>query len=543
MGSSEDYYDYGDDSDNMSGSEDYGYLNDDDSDWHTSKPKDTHATYKIIDNNQLEKLQAEAVHNVTSLLGCTDSMARTLLIYYRWSEETLTSEFAERGIDHVYKVAGVAAPASSSSPVGQNAAKKNRAVVTCDTCFCEAELSCCTAMDCGHTFCNDCWRQHLTTQINDGKGVQPRCMAFKCTVVCDEGKVRRLLAGDKKVLQAYNLRRLQSYMEDNARVRFCPSVPWCGNAAEVKDDPYCEPQCPCGIVFCFKCGCEAHSPCTCDIWKSWEDKMTGDSETKNWMQAHTKPCPKCSKPVEKNGGCNLVVCQCGQAFCWLCGGATGRAHTWQTIEGHSCGRFKEEMDARISAAQRSHKRYMHYFQRYKEHHHSYSVEAKNKTTVIELVQVMENLGNEARDLQWLVAAGEQLRSSRRVLANSYGFAFVFFGDERFQEGCSEEEMQLQQTLFEDQQQSLENEVERLSKLVADVLRLNDLQGRKYADAAQLAEAQCAAAERASDPKTRQQALNSTASIESRVRKLYEVIENDLYGRLLSMPTQITPYWK
>ncbi len=47
-------------------------------------------------------------------------------------------------------------------------------------------------------------------------------------------------------------------------------------------------------------------------WAKWKQKMQDDSETRNWMAANTKPCPKCGKPVEKNGGCNLVVCQCRQ---------------------------------------------------------------------------------------------------------------------------------------------------------------------------------------------------------------------------------------
>ncbi len=57
--------------------------------------------------------------------------------------------------------------------------------------------------------------------------------------------------------------------------------------------------------------CHAVCP-TGKMWELWDEKVSGDSETKNWMAIHTKPCPKCSKPVEKNGGCNLVVCTCGQ---------------------------------------------------------------------------------------------------------------------------------------------------------------------------------------------------------------------------------------
>ncbi len=53
-----------------------------------------------------------------------------------------------------------------------------------------------------------------------------------------------------------------------------------------------------------------------------------------------------------------------QAFCWLCGAATGMSHTWTEISGHSCGRYKEDVDRRIGEAQRNVKRYMHYYTRW-----------------------------------------------------------------------------------------------------------------------------------------------------------------------------------
>ena len=49
-----------------------------------------------------------------------------------------------------------------------------------------------------------------------------------------------------------------------------------------------------------------------------------------------------------------------QAFCWLCGHATGYQHTWSEIDNHSCGRYREEADKRIDQAQRNNQRYQHY---------------------------------------------------------------------------------------------------------------------------------------------------------------------------------------
>jgi hypothetical protein len=44
------------------------------------------------------------------LQGIANSFARILLVHYGWDEERLLSDFFERGIDYVYKSAGVVAP-------------------------------------------------------------------------------------------------------------------------------------------------------------------------------------------------------------------------------------------------------------------------------------------------------------------------------------------------------------------------------------------------------------------------------------------------
>lgn len=475
--------------------------------------------FTIIDTTTIKKLQAEASEGIMAVLGCKASVAKTLLMNFRWDKEAVLGTLADKGMEHLFKLAGVADGQESGEPGTSGASSSSSGqFIQCLTCLSDVQRSLCTSMDCGHPFCNECWKTHFKTQIEDGQARSLRCMAFKCGVACDEDKVVELLRGNTALLEKYEQARLLSYIEDNSNVRFCPSVPWCGRAVQVEGDPFCEPECSCGATFCFKCGKAPHSPCTCKMWDMWDEKVSGDSETKNWMLANTKPCPKCGKTVEKNGGCNHVVCKCGQAFCWLCGASTGLAHTWQKIEGHSCGRYKDEMDRKIDEAQRNHKRYMHYFERFKQHSDSHSKEKTKRVELLKRIDSQVETGTHVRDYGWLVRALDQLRVARGVLANSYAFAYFFFGNDLYREDFSVEENQRNQNLFEDAQSMLEAEVERLSGLV-----------EKCSESLTM------------DPQERVKVINSSVNIEQRIIKFFELIESDLYGHLQTCSAQIAIY--
>lgn len=159
------------------------------------------------------------------------------------------------------------------------------------------------------------WTQYFIIKIKDGQSRRVTCMEHQCGAICDEDKVRDLVGSeDPESVERYERFLLESYIEDNAKVKWCPSTPHCGNAIRLEGEPYCEIECICGQQFCFNCMAEPHSPCSCHMWALWDKKCKDESETVNWLTVHTKPCPKCHKSVEKNGGCNLVSCICGQAF-------------------------------------------------------------------------------------------------------------------------------------------------------------------------------------------------------------------------------------
>lgn len=73
-----------------------------------------------------------------------------------------------------------------------------------------------------------------------------------------------------------------------------------------------------------------------------------------------------------------VVCS------WLCGAATGLAHNWTSIDGHSCNRYDDAAEKRkVDGARRKVLRYAHYYERYKAHGDSRRAEAEKLGPAIE----------------------------------------------------------------------------------------------------------------------------------------------------------------
>ncbi|KAJ8483783.1 hypothetical protein OPV22_016268 [Ensete ventricosum] len=411
----------------------------------------------VITKESLLAAQKEDLRKVMELLVLKEQHARTLLIHYRWDVERIFELLDQKGRERLFSEAGV-------TIVENKGLSASSSSVTCNVCFESFPPSAVTEMDCGHSFCNDCWTEHFIVKINDGQSRRIRCMAPKCSAVCDEAVIRNLTT--------------------------------------------------------ISCLSEAHSPCSCMMWELWTKKCQDESETVNWITVNTKPCPKCHKPVEKNGGCNLVACICGQAFCWLCGGATGRDHTWSSISGHSCGRFKEDQAKRTERARRDLYRYMHYHNRYKAHTDSLKQESNLKETIQGKISISENKESKIKDYTWVINGLNRLFRSRRVLSYSYPFAFYMFGDELFKDEMTPQERDMKQNLFEDQQQQLEANVEKLSMfLEKDFQHFTDDEVMDIM----------------------RHVINLSNVVDRLCKQMYQCIENDLLYPLQRATHNIAPY--
>ena len=168
---------------------------------------------------------------VMGMFNIKQHHARALLIHYRWDTYRLNDHLERKGQDRMLMEAGVVLQQESNSVVPPAAASRKRRCapsrkkVTCEVCFEDSSPGAFWTMDCGHSFCNECWTGHFAAAL-DGGSKQIRCMAFRCPAICDEDAVRRLLGRrDPAAAERFHDLLLRSYVDDNSAVKWCPSVP------------------------------------------------------------------------------------------------------------------------------------------------------------------------------------------------------------------------------------------------------------------------------------------------------------------------------
>jgi len=261
----------------------------------------------------------------------------------------------------------------------------------------------------------------------------------------------RSLVKDKSIQSRYLRYITDCFVQCNRNLTWCPE-PDCNHVIQTTSPGEKLVICQCGREFCFKCSESWHAPLTCLYLKKWLKKCADDSETSHWINAHTKECPRCKIVIEKNGGCNHMVCRsstCKYEFCWTCLGA------WEPHgpQWYTCNRYdKNEKAKEAQETSRSRlQRYLFYFDRYANHMQSLKFEHKLHSKInVKMEELKNNLNwTEARFIQ---QALDVLCECRQTLMYTYVFAFYLKPNN-------------QSVIFEQNQADLENSIEQLSEFL------------------------------------------------------------------------------
>ena len=169
---------------------------------------------------------------------------------------------------------------------------------------------------CGHVCHLDC----IKLQIASNTVTFPLvCAADGCSHPFVWKDFQNLFKCTTLTLQSLIESSLKTYLPANKdKVRNCPT-PDCKMVYVTSDNGHCFICGECKIRLCTHCHVQYHDGLTCAMYKSGKEI---DKELEEWLQKNPqnrKRCPKCTAPIEKDGGCNHMRCsQCRIHICWIC---------------------------------------------------------------------------------------------------------------------------------------------------------------------------------------------------------------------------------
>mmetsp|Transcript_12202 Transcript_12202/g.20725 ORF Transcript_12202/g.20725 Transcript_12202/m.20725 type:complete len:329 (+) Transcript_12202:168-1154(+) len=178
------------------------------------------------------------------------------------------------------------------------------------------------ARNCDHVFHWNCAMQHAVAKYEEG------CLDIKCPIpecthpMWSHGDVQYALPEDKWLL--YLQRTFNRYASAADNIWQCPTAN-CGGVWELEGEGITLVNCNvCRGAWCHQCKEQWHADVTCEAFQRWkrENGTEGEAATNLWVQQNARPCSQCKQILQKDGGCNHIVCPiCKFHQCWKCGAA------------------------------------------------------------------------------------------------------------------------------------------------------------------------------------------------------------------------------
>jgi len=403
--------------------------------------------FEVLSVEDVVNHMIESINEVYKVTQIPTTTIRILLHHFNWDKEKLMEKFYSEDQNKIFKEAQVLSPYRYIKP--GNSSKSLR---ECGLCCLSLPLEMVfTGLDCGHFYCTECWIEYLTTKIMD-EGASQMIECPGCNIVVDDQTVMKLIT-DPMVKEKYQHLITNSFVQCNRLLRWCPS-PGCTNVIKVEHVEARPVKCKCSHEFCFNCSQNVHDLVPCNLIKKWWKKCDDDSETNNWMLLKTKECPKCSAIIEKDGGCNHVICtnkSCKTEFCWAC------LREWRS-HAHvaGCNRYDDMSKSKErSKAATALSRYLFYNNRYLIYLQSLKNEKNYYSQVDAMMEAMQKHNMSWIEVQFLKKSLDILCECRRTLMFSFVFAYYLNQNNHlFVNNHS--------TIFEDNQKDLQTATEELS---------------------------------------------------------------------------------
>ncbi|KAH8923184.1 hypothetical protein BT69DRAFT_1219344 [Atractiella rhizophila] len=174
-------------------------------------------------------------------------------------------------------------------------------------------------LPCGHRYCSLC----LKHQILDSRDFPLQCFGSDstCTALLPLNTLRDFLSAEEEETAVQ--RALHSFIRIRPDIyKNCPTTD-CEQIYRRSATENVTIQCPaCVALICSFCCVEHHTGVSCKQFRESKDEegmLRRWREEKEGRGELVKTCPQCMAWIEKNGGCNHIICaSCKAHMCWIC---------------------------------------------------------------------------------------------------------------------------------------------------------------------------------------------------------------------------------
>ena len=222
----------------------------------------------------------------------------------------------------------VPAPQPMPAPQPQTA----QAIKECPVCLDDKVDADFYRLSCGHEVCRDCLKVQLRQADRDKATAGLRCTAPGCRVPFTDKDIANIVGDDRDLARAISDVQCREYLATNPNARPCPT-PGCPFWVEY-DGASVTIECPvCHHRYCTHCRFNHSRFISCEQAEADRrlaaDPRAAERASEELIRNSTKPCPRCGRRIEKNDGCNEMICGkntdghgsingCGHVFCWIC---------------------------------------------------------------------------------------------------------------------------------------------------------------------------------------------------------------------------------
>ncbi|KAM8947624.1 cullin-9 [Pelodytes ibericus] len=393
---------------------------------------------RTLSQEEVWGLMSQMVSQVSETLSMSTDTGQHLLTHCKWDVDLLIQKYTDDP-QLLLITAGLEVPQphppESSLP-------------TCPVCV--SPLSpgdSSPTLCCRHFCCRSCWKEYLTTRIEQNLVLNCTCPTTDCLAQPTSDFIRKIISS-KEIIEKYDKSLLRCFVESCSNLTWCTNPQGCDRVL-CKEGLGSGAACSkCSWLSCFNCSFpEAHYPASCSHMSQWMDDggfyegMTLDAQSKHLTKLISKHCPSCQAPIEKNEGCLHMTCaKCNHGFCWRC------LKPWKPThkDYYNCS-------AMVSKAARQEKRFQDFDERCTFQHQAkdFAVSLRKRLCVLSEEPPL-------RSLTLLITACNVLELSRKVLGYSCVYSYYNQDSERLD-------------VLESQTENLELHVSALQILLEDTL--------------------------------------------------------------------------